>query len=262
MWEIIFLALIAGLGLALSIAVIGNFIVWNRMSYLADSISHSSIIGIALGLISPLMPELIIIVICFVFSFVIVYLNHKFNITKEALLIINTQFSVALGITLISLLNPNIIINNYFFGNILGVSIKDVICIMILALLIIMYLIFNWNKILLISINEEIAISERIHALFEKVIFVFLASCAISFSIKMVGVLLIPSIMIIPSIIALNVSKTPLENIVFASIVGFLGISCGILLSTIVDVPTGPLITLCLIALLIISILSKKILPR
>ncbi|MDR0483771.1 MAG: metal ABC transporter permease, partial [Alphaproteobacteria bacterium] len=89
MYDFIIYGLIGGIGLAFSLAILGNFIVWKRMSYIGDSIAHTSLLGIALGVLTSSMPEIMIIIVCFLLSSVLILINKKFQISKDSLLILN-----------------------------------------------------------------------------------------------------------------------------------------------------------------------------
>ncbi|MFL1780955.1 Zinc ABC transporter permease subunit ZnuB [Candidatus Hepatincolaceae symbiont of Richtersius coronifer] len=262
MHDLIILAIIGGIGLCLSLSVLGNFIIWNRLSYLGDSIAHSSLLGIAIGLLIPGASYIAIILICFISSFLLILLNKKLNIAKDALLIFNTQFALALGITLISLLNPSKMANTYFIGNIISLTLTDIIFIYMVSSTILVYLYIFWDKLLLLAVNEELATSENINSFIHNIAFTFMLSCLIVFGIKLAGILLIPSLMIIPGLIALGLTRTPFSSLIVSFFLATIAVIIGVLLSIIIDAPTGPLITLVLVGFMglkIIPLLFSKL---
>ncbi len=255
MLEIIIYAMLAGIGASISLSILGNFVLWKKMSYIGDSIAHNSILGVAVSLVFGGLPLLWVILICFIFSCLFVILNKKYKISQDSILVVNTQLSLSLGIIIIALVTKsNIGLNNYFLGNILSINHEDLFIIYTIAVFVVVYMIFNWNKILLITINEEIAQSEGINIFKHDLILVFMISSVVASSIKFLGFLLIPSLLIIPAIIANKLSASPLKTIIFTILIGGLANIIGIFLATIIDVSTAPLITLVLIVMLLIKL--------
>ncbi len=262
MYDFIIYGLIGGVGLAFSLGILGNFIVWKRMSYIGDSIAHTSLLGIALGVLTSVMPEISIIIVCFALSVILIFINRKFHISKDSLLILNTQFALALGFIIISLMNSNGSLYKYLFGSILSITLQNVIVIYILAIVVFIYMFINWQKLLLLTINEEVAISENINAIKHDIIFVFVLSCVIAFSIKLAGALLIPSLAIIPAIVSHSLAKSPLQAVIISFIVGSFSVISGILLSMYIDVSSSALITIILCSFVLIKVLYLSLFRR
>lgn len=255
--EIIIYAILAGLALALSLTTFGSIIAWKRSSYLGDAIAHSSLLGIVLSYLYNISPNIIIIPICFIFSFTLVLFNKKFNVAKDSILLFNTQLSLALSFIIISLFIQQPI-TNFFFGSILSVTLKDIILMYVIAFFALVYLYINWEKIILATINNDVAQSENINTFLQEVILIFVLSAIVSFAIKIAGVLLIPSLMILPNMVASRFAKNPFSSLVIAFIVSGICITLGILTSAIVDVATAPLITLYLVGMIVVSLLWRS----
>ncbi len=259
MYDFIIYGILGGIGLVFSLSILGNFIVWKRMSYIGDSIAHTSLLGIAIGVLSSVMPEISIIAVCFALSVLLIFINKKFNISKDALLILNTQFALALGFIIISLMNSNSNLYKYLFGSILSITINDIIIIYVLSVMVFLYVFKNWQKLLLLTINEEVAISEGINSTKHDIIFVFVLSCVIAFSIKLAGALLIPSLTIIPAIIAHSLAKSPLQAVIISFFTGSLAVICGILISMYINVSSSALITVILCSMVLIKVIYLSI---
>ncbi|UQY79915.1 High-affinity zinc uptake system membrane protein ZnuB [Candidatus Hepatincola sp. Av] len=255
--EIILYAVLAGLALALSLTTFGSIIAWKRSSYLSDAIAHSSLLGVTLSYLYNISANIIIIPICFIFSFTLVYLNKKFNVAKDSILLFNTQLSLALSFIIISLF-IQVPLTSFFFGSILSVSLKDIIIMYVIAVFALIYLYTNWEKIILATINTDVAQSENINTFLQEVILIFVLSSIVSFAIKIAGVLLIPSLMILPNMVASGFAKNPLTSLVIAFIVSGVCITLGILTSVFVDVAVAPLITLYLVGVILVSLLYYK----
>lgn len=255
MTNIIILAVLGGIGISISLSIIGNFIVWKKLSYISDAISHSSILGIVVGVLFSSSPDIFIIIICFIFSILIVILQDRFNFTQDALLVSITQFSLSLGAIIFALLNKTYILPTFLFGDLLGLTLQTVIIIFIFALLIIVYVWANWHKLILVTINSHIAKAEGVANNLQNILFIILLSSTIAYSVKFVGVLLVPSLVILPVLISSFWAKTPFQSIIFSFIINVAAIILGIILSTLIDISLGPLITISLIGLLVINII-------
>ncbi|MDR2007560.1 MAG: metal ABC transporter permease [Alphaproteobacteria bacterium] len=255
MYDFIIYGLIGGIGLAFSLSILGNFIVWKRMSYIGDSIAHTSLLGIALGVLTSTMPEIMIIIVCFVLSSALILINKRFNISKDSLLILNTQFALAAGFVIISLMQNNSSLYRYLFGSILSIKLNDIIIIYITAAVVFLYVFSNWQKLLLMTINEDVAISEGINALRHDIIFVFVLSTVIAFSIKLAGVLLIPSLSIIPAILAYSIAKSPLQSMAVSFIAAASAVILGMILALYINVSPSALITLSLCSFVLLRVI-------
>ncbi|MCL2567548.1 MAG: metal ABC transporter permease [Alphaproteobacteria bacterium] len=255
MYDFIIYGLIGGIGLAFSLAILGNFIVWKRMSYIGDSVAHTSLLGIALGVLTSVIPEIMIIIVCFLLSSVLIVINKRFQISKDSLLILNTQFALSAGFVIISLMQNSSNLYRYLFGSILSIKLNDIIIIYVIAVLVFLYVLSSWQKLLLLTINEEVAISENINSTKHDIIFVFVLSCTIAFSIKLAGVLLIPSLSIIPAIIAHSIAKSPLQSMIISFIAAASAIITGMMLSLYVNVSPSALITLSLCGFVAIKVI-------
>ena len=111
---------------------------------------------------------------------------------------------------------------------------------------VIVLLVFNWKKLLLLTLNEELAKAEGINKLAYELLFMFLIALAVSVSVQIVGVLLITSLLIIPPAIARVFSNSPI-TMIFSSIgVSIVSVMLGLYSSITLDVATGPAIVITL----------------
>jgi len=151
-------------------------------------------------------------------------------------------------------------LNNYFFGSILSLSIKELIIIYILLIIIILGIVIFWNKILLVSFNHEIANAEGINSNIFEVILIFVLSFIITISIKFVGVLLVPSLLILPALFSLNLTNNPSYSLLLSSIIATIAVIVGIAISTFVNIAPSPIISLFLVLAILIKLLITYLL--
>ncbi len=252
--DLILSATIGALLLSTCLCILGSFIVWQKISYIGDSIAHSSLLGLILAELLHTSVNIITIIICFLFSILFVNLNKKFKITKDSLLIFNTQFSLSLGFILLSVFSGGRLLNNYFFGSILALNITDIYIIFSILMVIILLTYIYWEKLLLITLNNTIANAEGINSKSFNIIFIFFLSLVIAFSIKFIGILLVPSLLILPALISLNVFNSPVKSILFSILLAYVSVLFGIVLSYLTNIQPSPIISFMLIIIIILKI--------
>jgi zinc transport system permease protein len=262
MWDsFIINAIIAGVGVAISAGVLGCFIIWRRMAYFTDALAHSAILGVSLGLLVGVEFNFSIIIVSFVFASLLLILAEKKAFTTDGLIGVLAYSFLALGIIIFSLLEVNVDLHSYLFGDILAISLSDIYFIYLSLAVILVVIITNWQKLLLLTISEDIAKVEGVNTLRLKLIFMFLSAVLVATSVQIVGALLIGALIIIPALTARTFSNSINTMVLSATFVGILAIILGVYFSIIFDSPTGPSIVIICTLLFMISLiltLGKK----
>lgn len=239
--DFVIYALIAGLSLALVSGPLGSFIVWRRMSYFGDTLAHSSLLGIALGIIADINPQLSIIVSCLVFGAILTLLDRKPSISTDTLLGILAHSTLALGIVMLALTNSvRLNLEAYLFGALLTINRMDLYWILAVVVAVGIVLYVFWNKLLSATVHPELAKIEGVNVERLNLILVLLIALTIAVSMKVVGVLLITSLLIIPPAAARRLSHTPEQMALLASGIGGVSIVVGLLAAFTLDTPAGP----------------------
>lgn len=247
-------AILAGVGISIVVGALGCFVIWRKMAYLGDSLSHSSLLGIALGLAYGLNLHIAIILICSLFAIILVWLQYKKMLSNDSLLGILSHASLASGMILISLLKtPSIDLYSYLFGDILTVTKSDLMLIYFGAIIILLILFFKWQNFCLITISKDLAKSQNINIFYHQILLMFLMAITIAISIQIVGILLITSLLIIPSASARKFAKSPESMAIIASIFATLSVIFGIISSIFFDIPSGPAIVISAVIIFIFS---------
>ena len=259
--DFIYRAIIASIGVSLIAGSLGCFVIWKRLSYFSDSISHSALLGVALGLATGLGINLGLVIVGGLFAVLIVVLQQKEFWSSDAVLGIFSHLSLSLGIVVLGIIgNQNTDYFAYLFGDILSIASKDLYWIFSVLIVVVTILVFNWKKLLLLTLNEELAKAEGINKLYYDLLFMFLIALAVSVSVQIVGVLLITSLLIIPPAIARVISNSPVTMILASMIVSIFSVLLGLYLSIDFDLATGPTIVITLGALFFIAqFLPKKV---
>ena len=239
--DFVIYALVSGISLALVAGPLGSFIVWRRMSYFGDTLAHSALLGIALGLLTDSNPQMSIIVSCLLFAFLLTLLDRRPSISTDTLLGILAHSSLALGIVVLALADSvRVDLEAYLFGALLTIGNADLAWVLVVVSLVSILLSLFWNDFVSITIHAEIAEIEGANVNRLNLILVLLIALTIAVSMKIVGVLLITSLLIIPPAAARPMATTPEQMAVKASIIGCISVVLGLVSAFYFDVPVGP----------------------
>ncbi|WP_019236370.1 MULTISPECIES: metal ABC transporter permease [Wolbachia] len=255
-------SLIAVIMISLVTGALGSFMIWQRLSYLGDSLSHSSLLGIALALIFNISPSVSIMLIAIMFA---ILLSLNFNKLYSADTILNIVTNVVLSSSLILmsfLPSGNNSIISSLFGDILMIDQSSIISIFLTSVIVTLILIFRWRYWLMISINQDLATVEKVHVNFVRLEFLIILAIFIAISAQLIGILLIAAFLLIPAASARLISKTPMQMIIVATVFSVISGVSGLILSASFDLLTGPAIILIAAVYLIIAYFIRLVLSR
>lgn len=257
--EFMLMALIGGLGLAVISAPLGVFMVWQRQSYFGATLAHSALLGISLGLFFEADLSLSVIVVSMLVAAAIFAFSQYKQLSADTLLGILAHSSLAFGLILISLQdNVQIDLMGYLFGDILSINSTDLMLIGLTSLLILAFYLKNWDAMLNLTLNSELAQVEGTKVKSVQFQFVLLLAFMIALSMKMVGILLVTSLLIIPAAAARRLSRSPEQMLGYSILVGVIAILTGLLSSYHFDLPTGPAIVACATLIFMLLLLKKQ----
>ena len=255
-------AIIAGVGIAIIAGAIGCFVVWRKMAYFGDSLAHSALLGVALGLVMGISTNLGTIIICSIFAVVLIWLQQKKILATDTLLGILAHSALSVGMVTLSLLEKSIDLHSYLFGDILAVTSAEIYFILFGGFFVLIFLYFNWSSFVLMTIDEKLARAEGINIVFYQLLIMLLMTVVVAVSFKIVGLLLITSLLIIPAAAARQLAKSPEKMAAISSLLAVLSVAIGVYSSLYLDTPSGPSIvvasTIIFITISIFSFLIKK----
>jgi zinc transport system permease protein len=260
--DFLFRAFFAGIGLAIITGPLGCFIVWRRLSYFGDTLSHSALLGVVIGYALNFNIILSVFVISGLISLSLLYLQKKTNLPNDALLGLLAHSVLAVGLVTLGLLSfIRIDLMGLLFGDILSVNFNDILIVWIGGAIVLFLLIIIWRPLFAGTVNLELAKAEGLRPEFANAIFTLLIAAVIAISIKIVGILLITGLLIIPASISRNLSTTPIQMAIIASIVGVMSVILGLYSSIIWNTSTGPTILSVALIIFLITLLPLKKLP-
>lgn len=243
-------ALIGGLCIATLSGLLGSFVLWKKMSYFGDALSHSALLGITIAILFNINITLGILIVAVLFAYL--FSSNKSFYSSDTTLGIISYSSLSLAIIISSTAKINIDLMGYLFGDILAINLTDIYLLSFCLIFSFYWFYINWSKLILMSISSELLQVEGIDPQKIKLQFTLILSFFVAISFKIVGLFLITAMLIIPSATSLSISKSPLSMVVFSILVGYIAVIFGIILALYCDYPTGPsiiLVALCLFTL-------------
>lgn len=239
--------------------LIGVFLVLRRYSLIGDTLAHASLTGITLGLVSGVSPILGAFLFTSVAGALIEVLRSFFKEYGDLILSIVLSLSVGLAITLMSsgLIRTNA--ESYLFGSILTVSTSDVITVIILSIFAVVILAALYHKLLYITLDEEIAYTVGIPVKAINYIFSILVAATIAISIKIVGILVLSSMIALPVAAALQLRVGFKRTVFFSICFGIADIMLGLIFSYYLNVAPGGFTALVSVFMLLLVLLLKKL---
>ena len=248
-------ALVAGLGVAIVTGPLGCFVIWRRLSYFGDTLAHSALLGVTLAYTMEFNIALSVFIISSLIALILIQLQKKTNLPGDALLGLLAHSSLAIGLVVIGFLTfIRFDIMGLLFGDILAVTVDDLLIIWIGGPLILLILKIIWKPLFASTVNYELAEAEGLNPDRAKAIFTVLMAGIIAISIKMVGLLLITGMLIIPAAMARNLSNNPVQMVVYSVIGGLLSVIVGLFASLELNSPSGPSIITAALVLFILSL--------
>jgi len=249
-------AIIGGIGVALVAGPIGCFVIWRRLAYFGDTLSHSALLGVAIALLLEMNITLTVFVLSVVVSLMLVFLQRRASLSSDALLGLLAHSTLALGLVVLAFMTwVRVDLLGFLFGDILAIGKQDLAIIWAGGAAIIGIMIYIWRPLFAATVNYELAKAEGIRPEVINILFMTIIAAVIAVSMKLVGVLLITALIIIPAVTARRFAPSPEVMAILASIIGICSVLLGLNGSLEWDTPAGPSIVVAAMGLFIVSIL-------
>lgn len=258
---------LTGMLIGIIAPLLGVFIVVRKLSLIADALSHISLSGIAatmlaatyspiLSTISPLYGGMLFSVIG---ALSIEKLRSVYKHFEELAIPIIMSIGIGLGVIFISLADGfNQDLFGYLFGSVSAVGRTDLFSIFIIGLLVVLTIFFVFKELFLLAFDEEFGKAQGIRSSTVHFIFIILVALVIAISIRIVGVLLVSSLMTLPVAASMRVSNSFKQTIIFSIIFGEVAVVGGLISAFYLDLAPGGTIVCILAIILIITILFSK----
>ncbi|MCM8813552.1 MAG: metal ABC transporter permease [Candidatus Omnitrophica bacterium] len=233
-------AVIAGSFIALSCAVLGVFLVLKRFSLIGDGLAHISFATIALGLLLKVSPIYLSLPFVVGASLLILKLVEKTVVYGDAAIGLLSAVGVATGVMIASLSGGfNVDLFSYLFGNILAVSPAEVFMSIGLSAAVLGVITVLYRQLVAVTFDEEYARVSGIRTTRVNRILLMLSALTVVLGIKVVGTLLVSSLIIFPAITALQIARSFKTALLFAGLCAVASVWCGVALAYQLNVPAG-----------------------
>jgi len=251
-------ALLGGIGTAIIVGPLGCFIVWRRLAYFGDTLSHSALLGVALALLFEINITVAVFITSLVVAFSLFLLQKRRNLSSDTLLGMLAHSSIALGLVVLAFMSwVRVDLLGFLFGDILSITKTDVFLIWFGGIIVLAMLVKIWRPLFAATVSPEIAKAEELAPDYTNILFMIMMALVIAISMKIVGVMLITALLIIPAAAARSFSRSPEQMALLAILFGILAVSFGLFGSLEFDTPAGPSIIVSALLLFIVSILPN-----
>jgi len=245
---------------AISCAILGNLVLWKKLSFYGDAMSHSTLFGVAIGVFLEADQVMILIIFNLVFTALINLFSRQKSFAIDSVVMIFSYFFIACAVLFNENFNKNFEFEEFLFGDISQIYKTHLTLISAMCALILAYIYFYLDKLLISIINSDIATVRNINQSQINFYFMILLSLMIAFAIKVTGIFLITALMIIPSACARIFSKKPLEMIIKSVIIGVCVSLFGLLIASNYKLSIAPTIIFihCIIFFILLIIKNSR----
>ena len=262
-YEFMLRAVIVGLLVTLCASLLGVSMVLKRYSMIGDGLSHVGFASLAVASALNVAPLKVAIPVCIVAAFLLLRLSSNSKIKGDSAVAIVCSGSLAVGVMVVSMSSGmNTDVNNYMFGSILSLSNEDTWITVALSVVVIVMFILFYNRIFAVTFDENFAKATGTKAGIYNMILAILTAVTVVIGMRMMGALLISSLIIFPSLTSMRVCKTYRGVILCSVIVGVACFLIGIITSVIWDAPTGASIVCVNLVMLILFAIAGRIKQR
>lgn len=255
-------AFLAGTIVAVICPAIGIFLVLRRMSMIGDTLSHVALAGVAGGMLGGIYPIYSALGFSVLAALGIEKLRKEYEQYAELSISIMLSVGIGLATIFISLGNSNSAILSYLFGSIGLVSRQDLLTIAILGIFIIFSVVFFYKALFYMAFDEEASRLAGVQVKWINLYFTILVAMTIAISMRIVGVLLVSSLMVIPVATSLQIARSFKQTFIYSISFGILSVLIGLVVSFYGDLAPGGTIVLSSVVLLFIVLSVKNIKKR
>ncbi|MBL1242279.1 MAG: metal ABC transporter permease [OCS116 cluster bacterium] len=254
-------ALIAGIAVALIAGPFGCLLAWRRMAFMGETIAHSSLLGVVLGLMLGIVPQYAILFVAVIMAVVLYFLDKAKGLARDVSLSVIAHGALGVGLFLISLMpEVQVDLEAYLFGSLFAIDEVDLAIIFIGGSAIFATLLYYWRSLVAVTISPDLAHAENVVRPEAEFVFTLMVAVLVAITMKITGLLLVSAILIIPAAAARFISKSPEQMAVLASIIGMTSVAAGLYISLLNDVAGNAAIIVVAISLFASCYIASKLL--
>ncbi len=246
-------ALVVGILVSLCAALLGVILVLKRYSLIGHGLADVGFASLSVALVLGLSPLVFSVPVMILISFVIMYISQNKKISGDVAIGIFSTGALSIGVIVTSLSKGfNVDVYNYMFGSILAVSKSDLWFSIVLSVIVLLAFILFYNRIFLITVDEKFAVASGINVMTYQFLISLLTSLTVVIGMRMMGTLLISSLIIFPAVIARKLSKSFKSLVVISAIISIFCFIVGMCVSFVLNTPIGATVVCTNIAFLLV----------
>jgi zinc transport system permease protein len=249
-------AIIAGLGIAAVTGPLGCFVVWRKLAYFGDTLAHAALLGVAISLLLNVNVTLAVFVVAVVVALLLLALQSRSALSSDALLGMLSHGSLAVGLLALAFMTwVRMDLMGLLFGDLLTVSETDIAVVYIGGTAVLAALAWAWKPLFAVTVNRDLAAAEGYNVAYYDILLMVLMAAVVAVSIKIIGVMLITSLLIIPAGAARRFSTGPTMMALLAAALGGVAVLAGLFASLNYNTPSGPSIVVAALMLFAIGLI-------
>jgi len=208
--------------IAISCSLLGVYVLWKKLSYLGDALSHSILLGLIFGVIFQIDQILALVLFAFIFSFLVRCVLQNRYFSKDTIIMIASYFCVATAVIINDIWIKNFNFTSYIFGDVLTAGSREITDLAAISLFTIFFVIFSFKKILITNISDDLARVEGVKTEFWNSFFLVLLSLVIALSVQIVGIFLMTALLILPAAIARIFAVSAKQMMILSLVIGII----------------------------------------
>ncbi len=249
-------AILGGLGVAAVAGPLGCFVVWRKMAYFGDTLAHAALLGVALSLLLNVNVTLAVFALAVIVALALLALQKRSALSSDALLGMLSHGSLAMGLLALAFMTwVRFDLMGLLFGDLLTVGKSDLAVIYGCGTAVLAVLLWAWKPLFAVTVNRDMAAAEGINPAAYDILLLLLLAGVVAVSIKIVGVMLITSLLIIPAGAARRFSTGPAMMAALAVAIGAISVVIGLLASLTWNTPSGPSIVVVALLLFLLGLI-------
>lgn len=251
-------ALLGGILIAISCALIGVFLVLKRLSLFGDGLAHVAFGGVAIGFLLGIDPFISALIFTSFGAIAVQKLLERAKLYGDAATALVLSVGMSVAVLIIGYSKGfNVNLFSFLFGSILTLSNTDLLIVFSIALIVCAYVVMNFKKLLLYAFSSDLfslSSSSKNTPFFLSILTAF----TVVVSMRAVGILLVSALIVIPALSALTISRSFKSSLLLSVFFGIISVVFGIILSVFFDLPSGALIVLCSFLIFLCCSFLKK----
>ncbi len=252
-------ALIAGILVAILCSSLGMFLVLRRLSLIGDGLAHLTFGSVAIGMFLRVYPPYMAIPLSLLGSLAIMRIMEKARIYGDSAIGIISSAGIAIGIIITSISGGfNVDLFSYLFGNILTIRKDEIIITLFLTISVLLLIYIFYDELIATSFDEDLAKISGINTKKINNLLILITAFTVVISMRVVGILLVSSFLILPNVSALQIAKNFRSAIFISSSIAILAVVLGIIISFVFNLPASGSIVLVNLVFFILSLTLRR----